>query len=108
MLAFRLPALERTAWRAGRRAARALERQAEIAFETAAARVLRADDLIAHDRGSDVFAAALLAPTHDGDRTLVPLDVRSALARIATTLDGLGDVRSTPAGRATRLPTASA
>ena len=89
LLAFRLPALERTAWRAGRRAARALERQAGNAFAAAAGRVLRAEDLIAHDRGSDVFVAALVAPTREGDRALVPVDVRSALARIATMLDGL-------------------
>jgi len=90
LLAFRLPALERTAWRAGLRAARALERRARETFATAAGRVLRADDLTAHDRGSDVFLAALAAPTRDGAATLAPVDVRSALARIAALLDGLG------------------
>ena len=82
--------LERTAWRVGLRAARALERRARQTFATAAGRVLRAEDLTAHDRGSDVFIAALAAPTRDGVATLAPVDVRGALARIAALLDGLG------------------
>lgn len=89
LLVFRLPALERTAWRDGLRAARALERRAGAAFSTAVARVLRGDDRIAHDRGSDAFVAALVAPTRDGHRSLAPVDVRRALARIATTVEGL-------------------
>jgi signal transduction histidine kinase len=89
ILVFRLPALERTAWRAGLRAARTLERRARRAFGVAAARVLRAQDAIGHDRGSDVFLAALVAPTRTGARPLVAVDVRGALARIATTLESL-------------------
>jgi signal transduction histidine kinase len=89
LLVFRLPALERTAWRDGRRAARAMERRASAAFGTAVARVLRCDDLIAHDGGSDTFVAALTAPTRDGHRTPAPVDVRSALARIVATVEGL-------------------
>lgn len=89
VLVFRLPALERTAWRNGLRAARALERRARLAFGTAAARVLRAQDAIGHDRGSDVFVAALLAPTREGTGALVAVDVHGALARIATTLESL-------------------
>jgi signal transduction histidine kinase len=59
------------------------------AFGTAVARVVRADDLIAHDGGSDRFVAALIAPMRDGRHGLAPLDVRSALARIAATVEGL-------------------
>ena len=51
--------------------------------------VLRADDLIAHDRGTDAFVAALVAPMRDGHRTPAPVDVRSALARIVTTVEAL-------------------
>lgn len=87
LLAFRLPALERTAWRRGMRAARAVERRAAAAFAAAAGDVLRAADLTAHDRGSDVFVAALVAPTRDGAASPAPLDIRSALARIAATID---------------------
>ncbi len=87
LLAFRLPALERTAWRSGLRAARAVERRAVLAFATAARRVLRAADVTAHDRGSDVFVAALTAPTRAGGGSPAPLDIRSALARIAATLE---------------------
>jgi signal transduction histidine kinase len=89
LLVVRVPALERTAWREGRRAARAIERRVTAAFSTAVARVLRAGDLIAHDRGTDAFVAALLAPMRDGQRELAPVDVRSALARIAATVEGL-------------------
>ena len=89
LLVFRLPALERTAWRDGLRAARTLERRATEAFATAVARVLRAGDLIAHDRGSDAYVAALVAPTRDGHHALAPVDIRSALARIAATVEGL-------------------
>ncbi len=87
LLVVRVPALERTAWRDGRRAARALERRVGAAFATAVARVLRASDLIAHDRGTDAFVAVLLAPMRDGRRAPAPVDVRSALARIATTVE---------------------
>ena len=89
MLVFRLPALERTAWRNGLRAARSIERRASDAFAAAAAQILRSGDLTAHDRGTDVFAAALIAPTRDGQRWPAPVDIRSALARIAATIEGL-------------------
>jgi signal transduction histidine kinase len=89
LLVFRLPALERTAWRNGLRAARSIERRAAAAFATSARRVLRAGDALAHDRGSDAFLAALVAPTRDGHRRPAPLDVRSALARIGTSIEGL-------------------
>jgi signal transduction histidine kinase len=86
VLAVRLPELERTAWRRGLRAARALERTATAAFSTAVSKVLRADDLVGHDGGSDVFLAALVAPTRDGS-VPAPVDARSALARIAATME---------------------
>jgi signal transduction histidine kinase len=88
-LVFRLPALERTAWRNGLRAARSIERRAGDAFASAAARILRPEDLSAHDRGTDAFVAALIAPARDGHRSPAPVDVRSALARIAATVEGL-------------------
>lgn len=89
LLVFRLPALERTAWRSGLRVARSIERRASAAFATAAARILRCDDVLAHDRGTDAFVAALVAPTRDGHRWPAPVDVRSALARIGATMEGL-------------------
>ncbi len=92
LVVVRVPALERTAWRDGRRAARSLERRVAAAFATAVARVLRADDLIAHDRGTDAFVAALVAPMRDGASAAAPVDVRSALARIATTVESLTHV----------------
>jgi signal transduction histidine kinase len=89
LLVFRLPALERTAWRNGRRAARAVERRASDAFAAGTSQVLRSEDLIAHDRGTDAFLAALVAPTRDGHRNPAPVDIRSALVRIAATIEGL-------------------
>ena len=89
LLVFRLPSLERTAWRDGLRAARSIERRATAAFAASAARVLRGGDPIAHDRGSDAFIATLLAPTRDGHRSHAPVDVRSALARIGASIEGL-------------------
>jgi signal transduction histidine kinase len=87
ILVVRLPELERVAWRRGLRAARALERAATAAFSTAVSRVLRADDLVAHDSGSDVFVAALVGPTREGHAGTAPIDVRSALARISATME---------------------
>jgi signal transduction histidine kinase len=87
LLVVRLPELERVAWRRGLRAARALERAAGAAFSTAVSRVLRADDLVAHDGGSDVFVAALVGPMRDGGAVPAPVDVRSALARIAAAME---------------------
>jgi two-component system phosphate regulon sensor histidine kinase PhoR len=49
--------------------------------------VLRANDLVAHDAGTDVFLAALVAPTRDGNGVFAPVDIRSALARIAATME---------------------
>jgi len=87
LLVVRLPELERVAWRRGLRAARSLERAAGAAFSTAVSCVLRADDFVAHDGGSDVFVAALVGPTRDGGAVPAPVDVRSALARIAAAME---------------------
>jgi signal transduction histidine kinase len=87
LLVVRLPALERTAWREGLRKARTLERRASLAFASAAGRVLRAQDSIAHDAGSDVFIAALTAPTRDDGAAAMSVDARSALARISASIE---------------------
>ena len=87
LLVVRVPELERTAWRRGLRLARALERRASAAFTIAARRVLRSEDRIGHDPGSDIFVAALVARTRAGADLPAPLDARSALARIAATLE---------------------
>lgn len=87
LLVVRIPELERTAWRRGLRSARALERRASAAFTIAAKRVLRSQDCIGHDPGSDIFVVALVARTRAGTDLPAPLDARSALARIAATLE---------------------
>ena len=86
LLVVRLPELERVAWRRGLRAARALERRAIAAFASAVTRVLRAGDALAHDRGSDLFVAALVAPTRDGE-PVAPVDARAGLLRIAAAME---------------------
>ncbi|HEY4442420.1 MAG TPA: HAMP domain-containing sensor histidine kinase [Candidatus Elarobacter sp.] len=85
LLVARLPELERIAWRRGLRPARTMERRASAAFARAAGVVLRADDALAHDPGSDVFVAALTAETRG--RPSVAVDARSALARIGAALE---------------------
>jgi len=87
LLVVRLPALERTAWREGLRKARTLEKRATAAFAAAAARVLRAEDTIAHDAGSDVFLALLTAPVRAEGPAVISIDARSALARIAARME---------------------
>jgi len=89
LLVIRLPALERTAWREGLRKARTLERNVSNAFTKAAAGVLRSGDCIAHEPGSDIFVAALTAPTRDGGNAPLPIDARTALARICATVEGI-------------------
>lgn len=83
----RLPVLERTAWREGLRKARTLEKRACAAFAAAASRALRADDTIAHDAGSDIFIAALTAPTRAVSAAEISIDARSALARISASME---------------------
>lgn len=93
-LVVRLPALERTAWREGLRKAHSLERRACLAFAAAAARVLRVDDALAHDAGSDLFIAALTAPNRSGNIGIEALDARSALARISASMEGIAQLES--------------
>ncbi len=82
VLVFRMPEFERLAWRTGRRSARNLERRTATAFALAAQRVVRRDDLLAHDDGCDRFAVALIAPSRSG-RMPEARDVRAALERTA-------------------------
>lgn len=87
LLVVRLPALERTAWREGLRKARILEKRASTAFAASAGRTLRDEDTIAHDAGSDIFIAALTAPTRAGLDGAMSIDARSALARISASIE---------------------
>jgi len=79
LIALRAPAIQRVAWQRGRPAARALERSVGRAFLRAARHLLRADDVAAHDAGSDCFAVAMLAAAR-GWRG--PVDARSAQERL--------------------------
>ncbi|MGA8534370.1 MAG: histidine kinase dimerization/phospho-acceptor domain-containing protein, partial [Candidatus Tumulicola sp.] len=85
LLVLRVPDFERVAWRTGRRDARNIERQTIAAFAAAPRRILRRDDVLAHETGSDRFAVAMLSPSRAGHPPL-PIDVRSALARIAAAM----------------------
>jgi signal transduction histidine kinase len=89
LLAIRVPELERVAWREGRTAARRLERRAREAFARIAVEGLRAGDLSAHDRNTEVFSIALTAPTRGGDDVALPDDCRAALARATSALSRL-------------------
>lgn len=66
LLVVRLPEFAETAWREGTRAARVLERDTMRAFRAAAAELVRRDDVLAHDRGSDRFLIAMLDAGRDG------------------------------------------
>ncbi len=82
LLVFRLPEFSEAAWRDGKAAARRLERATSAAFRASAREVVRQEDLLAHDPGSDWFAIAMLAPARDG-ASFMTLDARAALERIA-------------------------
>ena len=82
LLVFRIPEFERLAWRAGRRRARNLERRTATAFALAAQRVVRRDDLLAHDDGSDRFAVALIAPSRSGHPLPIRATFRAALENV--------------------------
>lgn len=92
LLVLRLPQFERIAWRAGKRAARRLERTITEAFETAARRVLRSGDLTAHDAGSDAFVITMTAPSRMHG---VPAaaDCRAVLERVAAAMALSSDLR---------------
>ncbi len=85
LLAFRVPEFEQVAWNIGRRDARGLERRTVVAFAAAARHILRHDDLLAHEDGSDRFAVALMSPSRDGHPP-ESNEVRGALGRIAEAL----------------------
>lgn len=85
LLVLRLPELERTAWRQGTRVARRIERDTARAFRVAARRIVRANDALAHDCGSDCFIIAMLhlpRERHGPDAA----DCRAALERITAAL----------------------
>ncbi len=67
LLVLRLPEFAETAWQKGTRAARALERRTTVAFRAAALRIVRAEDVLAHDCGSDRFFVAVLAGSRGGN-----------------------------------------
>jgi signal transduction histidine kinase len=86
LLVVRLPELERVAWRKGRRAARALERRSARVFSATASRMLRREDVIAHDDGDRDFLIALSAPARDQTSVALPTDCRATLARLASAM----------------------
>ena len=83
VFALRVPDLERTAWRDGRESALMLERRAAAAFKTVCRRTLRRGDALAHESGSDLMLAALLAP---GRPTDVPRTARAVLKELSSQL----------------------
>jgi signal transduction histidine kinase len=83
LLVIRLPEFAELAWQNGRRAAQRLERTTVRAFAAAADRIVRDDDILAHDDGSDWFAVAMLSPTRAGS-AFGAIDARAALERICT------------------------
>jgi len=87
LLVVRVRDLERVAWREGRAAARILERRSLRSFAASASRVLRSTDLIAHDRDSEDFLAALVSPTRRAGAVATPADCRATLARLAAAMD---------------------
>lgn len=92
LLVLRLPEFERLAWRDGKRAACRLERDTTAAFMESAARVLRTGDLAAHERGSDIYAIVLTAPSRE-PRSPSPIDIRAVLERIAAAISMQCDLR---------------
>jgi signal transduction histidine kinase len=85
LLAARVPEFEQIAWRRGKRVALQAERAAARALRGAAKGVLRADDRLGHDRGSDVFVVAMLGAPRDA-RAPSSLDCRAALDRIVAAI----------------------
>jgi signal transduction histidine kinase len=75
------------AWRRGRRAALRAERRCASAFASAARHVLRASDVLGHDACSAVFVAALTTPGRGASAAALPADCRTALGRIASTME---------------------
>jgi signal transduction histidine kinase len=93
LFALRLPAIEELAWREGRGAALARERDALAAFARVCRRTLRRGDALAHEPGSNLFLAALLAPGIDNDVIRTAHVVLSEITRELETATG-SDVES--------------
>lgn len=93
LLVVRVRDLERTAWREGRHAARALERRSVRAFVDTASRVLRASDLLGHDAESEDFVATLTSPMREVGSVATPADCRAALARLGSAMTSGGVAR---------------
>jgi len=83
LLVLRVPEFEHIAWREGKRAARRVERRAALAFRLAASRVLRRGDRRIHDRGRDVFAVLVAAPSRGAAHPNAAI-CRAMLQRIAS------------------------
>lgn len=90
LLALRWPQFAQMAWREGKPAARRFERLTAAAFRSAAKRILRDGDAIAHDPGSDWFVVAMLEPGRDGV-SISSVDARAALERIACAMAQSGE-----------------
>jgi signal transduction histidine kinase len=85
LLVLRLPEFAQGAWREGKIGARRVERTTTAAFRGAARRLLREQDLVAHDRGSDRFVVAMSEPSRAGVHPGVR-EVRAVLERVATAM----------------------
>jgi signal transduction histidine kinase len=83
LLVLRLPELTEIAWERGKAAARRVEQSAARAFQAAARGIVRQDDLRVHERGTDRFLIALLAPSRDRKHPPVTADLRATLERVA-------------------------
>jgi signal transduction histidine kinase len=94
ILVVRMRRLKHVAWRQGPQAARTLERQYVQSFKDVASRILRREDLIAHDRGSEYFVSALLAPARSNGTSAVPADCRTTLARLASAMESTAEVQA--------------
>ncbi len=87
LLVVRLRDLEKTAWREGRSAARALERRSVRSFVDVASRTLRSSDIIVHDPESSDFIAALVSPNREEGAVATATDCRATLARLAVAME---------------------
>jgi len=103
ILAVRLPQFAQIAWSRGKSVARDVERRTATAFARSASRCLRADDRLAHDPGSDVFAVAMLGAPRE-PRALAPLDCRSALERIVEAIGRATGLRAEAGWSLLRAP----
>ncbi len=97
LLVVRLPQFERVAWRDGRRMALRVERQTSLAIVAAAARSLRAGDVLGHDPGSDRYVIVMTGERREApsqtERLPSAVDVRAALERVAAAVACACDLR---------------